>query len=46
MEADVRLAVRFDKVVEIVNRTLDSIDLSPILAKTIQGVQNIVDDAL
>ena len=46
VEADVRLAVRFDKVVEIVNRTLDSIDLSPILAKTIQGVQNIVDDAL
>ncbi|CAF0915296.1 unnamed protein product [Adineta ricciae] len=40
VHAQVQLAVKFDKIVDIVNRTLESIDLNPLLARTIKGVQN------
>lgn len=46
VNAQVQLAVRFDKIVEIVNRTLESLDLNPLLARTIKGVQNTVNNLL
>ncbi|CAF1138084.1 unnamed protein product [Adineta steineri] len=44
VSAHVQLAVKFDKIVEIVNRTLESLDLNPLLATTIKGVQNTVNN--
>ncbi|UJR08260.1 hypothetical protein I4U23_012533 [Adineta vaga] len=46
VNVQVQLAVKFDKLVDIVNRTLESIDLNPLLARTIKGVQNTVDNLL
>ncbi len=46
VNAHVQLAVKFDKVVDIINRTLSSIDLNPLLATVISGVQNTVNNLL
>ncbi len=44
VNAQVQLAVKFDKIVDIVNKTLESLDLNPLLARTISGVQNTVNN--
>jgi hypothetical protein len=44
VDAQIQLAVKFDKVVDIVNRTLQSLDLNPLLATTLNGVQNTVNN--
>ncbi|CAF3612694.1 unnamed protein product [Rotaria sp. Silwood1] len=46
VHAKVQLAVQLDKIVEIINRTLESIDLSSVLVNTLVGVQNTVDKLL
>lgn len=46
VNAHAQLAVRFDKIVEIVNKTLESLDLNPLLGRTITAVQNTIDNVL
>ena len=46
VNAHVQLAVKFDKIVDIVNRTLESLDHSPLLSSLITGVQGTLNNLL
>ncbi|CAF2511657.1 unnamed protein product [Rotaria sp. Silwood2] len=46
VNAQVQLAVELDKIVDIVNRTLQSVDLNPLLARAIKGVKNTTNQLL
>ncbi|CAF4893413.1 unnamed protein product [Rotaria sp. Silwood1] len=46
VNAQVQLAVVLDKIADIINTTLQSIDLNPILAEVITGVRNTANQLL